>query len=78
MSETVYVVNHTSRDCKVYHTNKDCNLIKTEARPKDKDKFEAWGYRQCKLCAGDGYGGGKSKNSRKPLRDMVESGEVDL
>lgn len=79
MSQTVYIGKQTSRYNKVYHTNGGCERLKTTKIEKDRDILEDWGYRECKVCSGEfeNNSGGKGEGSRKPLRDLVESGEIE-
>ena len=76
--ETVYVGKTTSRQEGVFHTDKDCRQIKTFPRPKKRGPLEDWGYEECKVCAGEVGTGGYTEETKKPLRYMVMSGEVDL
>jgi len=50
--ETVWIASHKTSTGK-FHTDKDCRLCPTEARPRNHDLIESWGYSECNLCAKD-------------------------
>lgn len=77
-TETVYVGSHNTRNPPRYHTDPTCFTLRDTVVEKPRNVLERGAYTQCQVCKGDHASGGKDTDSFRPLRDRLESGEIDV